>query len=207
MYADAVFPDVYFLIGRMTSGGTLDRSALYIGTEFYSRSADTPVEELNPWERMVTRSSELLPCIVLHELMHYQQRPVQGRRTLLVAAVREGAPDWLAQQLCGANINDAAHAWLDADSARAAVVWQEFIADLDSESATGRWIGNANRSGERPADLGYVLGFRIAEAYYNRAADKAAALRDIIRADDPGAVWKGSGLGERLTPPAGPGAE
>lgn len=194
MYADATFPDVYFLIGRLNSGGTLNPAALYIGAEFYSRAPDTPVDELNAWERMVTRTGDLLPCIVLHELMHYQQQPLQGRRTLLASAFREGAPDWLAQRLCGTNINDAAHGWLDAEPGRAAQVWKDFRAELESETAAGRWIGNANNSGDRPADLGYVLGFRIAEAYYNRAADKVAALRDIIRAEDPAAMWAASGF-------------
>ncbi len=32
----------------------------------------------------------------------------------------------------------------------------------------------------RPNDLGYFIGYRIAEAYYNRTADKQHAIRDII---------------------------
>ena len=32
----------------------------------------------------------------------------------------------------------------------------------------------------RPNDLGYFIGYRIAQAYYQRAADKAQAVRDII---------------------------
>lgn len=197
MYDDAVFPDVYFLIGRMTSGGTLSPSALYIGTEFYARTTGTPVDELNSWERMVTRTVDVLPCIVLHELMHYQQQPLAGRRTLLASAFREGAPDFLAQQLCGTNINAAAHAWLDAEPGREAAIWREFRAELQSETAASRWIGNANDSGDRPADLGYVLGFRIAKAYYDRATDQAAALRRIVRADDPAAILAASGYDPR----------
>jgi hypothetical protein len=32
----------------------------------------------------------------------------------------------------------------------------------------------------RPSDLGYFIGYRIAQAYYNRVADKLRAVRDII---------------------------
>jgi hypothetical protein len=192
-YPHAVFPDVYFLVGRFTSGGTLDRRALYIGSEFYTRSSSTPIDELSQWEQAVTRSLDLLPCIVLHELMHYQQRPLKGKRTLLASAFREGAPDFLAQQLCHGNINDAAHAWLTAEPGREAAVWQEFQAEMDSENAARRWIGNANDSRDRPADLGYVIGFRIAEAYYRQAKDKTQALAEIIRAEDPAAIYAASG--------------
>lgn len=192
-YPDAVLPDVYFLVGRFTSGGTLDRKALYIGSEFYTRSSTTPIEELSQWERAVTRSLDLLPCIVLHELMHYQQRPLKGKRTLLANAFREGAPDFLAQQLCQGNINDAAHAWLSAEPGREAAVWQEFQAEMEREDAARRWIGNANDSMDRPADLGYVIGFRIAEAYYRQAKDKTRALAEIIRAEDPAAIYAASG--------------
>lgn len=192
-YPDAVLPDVYFLVGRFTSGGTLDRQALYIGSEFYTRSSATPMDELSPWEKAVTRSLDLLPCIVLHELMHYQQRPLKGKRTLLAHAFREGAPDFLAQRLCQGNINDAAHAWLSAEPEREAAVWHEFQAEMEREDAAPRWIGNANDSKSRPADLGYVIGFKIAEAYYRQAKDKPRALAEIIRAEDPEAILAVSG--------------
>jgi hypothetical protein len=31
--------------------------------------------------------------------------------------------------------------------------------------------------GERPADVGYFVGYRIAESYYNQAKDKKRAIR------------------------------
>jgi hypothetical protein len=37
---------------------------------------------------------------------------------------------------------------------------------------------------DRPWDLGYFIGYRTAEAYYNRTNDKHAALRDIIEVRD-----------------------
>src|SRR5262249_45396504 len=41
LYDDAVFPDVYFLIGCMNSGGTTADAGLLIGTEMYGRTANT----------------------------------------------------------------------------------------------------------------------------------------------------------------------
>ena len=50
-----------------------------------------------------------------------------------------------------------------------------------------RWLynqGSANATPTHPGDLGYFIGYRIAEAYYAKQTDKAAALRDIIRITD-----------------------
>ena len=41
------------------------------------------------------------------------------------------------------------------------------------------WMYGTPRDG-RPNDLGYFIGYRIAQAYYNRMTDKAQAIRDII---------------------------
>ena len=47
--------------------------------------------------------------------------------------------------------------------------------------------------GERPADLGYFVGYRIVEAYYQRAADRRAAIREILTATDYEALLAASG--------------
>lgn len=44
----------------------------------------------------------------------------------------------------------------------------------------------------RPQDLGYFIGYRIAESYYRRATDKRQALRDMLLATDYRAFWKSS---------------
>lgn len=45
------FPDVYFLVGRMSSGGTTSDAGLLIGVEMYGLSEDTPREELGMWHQ------------------------------------------------------------------------------------------------------------------------------------------------------------
>ncbi|MEP6732208.1 MAG: lytic murein transglycosylase, partial [bacterium] len=53
-----------------------------------------------------------------------------------------------------------------------------------------RWLynqGSSTATASHPGDLGYFIGYRIAEAYYAKQTDKRAALRDIIEmsnADD-----------------------
>src|SRR5262249_42138453 len=45
LYGDAVFPDVYFLIGRMNSAGTVTDAGLLIGVDMFGRTRDTAMEE------------------------------------------------------------------------------------------------------------------------------------------------------------------
>lgn len=47
------------------------------------------------------------------------------------------------------------------------------------------WLYNgASFTGEKPADLGYYVGFKICEAYYDKTADKKAAIEDILAIKD-----------------------
>ena len=47
LYPEAVFPDVYFLIGVASSGGTTGPSGLLIGAEMYGRTSKGPLDELS----------------------------------------------------------------------------------------------------------------------------------------------------------------
>ena len=64
---ESVFPDVYFLIGRLNSAGTTSSNGLLIGLEMNARDPGTPVDELSNWERAVTGQIATLPHIVAHE--------------------------------------------------------------------------------------------------------------------------------------------
>ena len=47
------------------------------------------------------------------------------------------------------------------------------------------WLYQGERSKNRPADLGYYVGYKIVEAYYKRSADKEKALREILGVSEP----------------------
>lgn len=168
-YPDAVFPDVYFVIGRFNSGGTISSNGLLIGAEMY----DDP---------------QRLPSIVAHELVHFQQRSLTAQPSLLVQSFREGSADFVGEMIAGTHINSAAHGY---GLAHERELWKEFREQMEGTSYTGWMYGDP--PGERPADLGYFIGYRIAKAYYDRAADKAAALRDILRAEDVAGILSRSG--------------
>jgi len=169
LYPDAVFPDVYFVIGRFNSGGTVSSAGLLIGAEMHPDPAR-------------------LPMIVAHELIHYQQPPGGRDLTLLERAFREGSADFVGELISGQRMNAAAQEY---GRAHEAELWAEFRTVMHGTDATGWLYGNAPPG--RPADLGYFIGYRIAEAYYAQAADKAAALRDILRVQDVERILAASG--------------
>jgi hypothetical protein len=190
LYADAVFPDVYFVIGRLNSAGTTSSDGLLIGVEMNGRDESTPVDELTSWERAVTGRIADLPHIVAHELVHIQQSNAGGEgRTLLLFSLREGAADFIAELTSGAHTNRAQHAYGNAHEHE---LWKEFRKDMQG-SDLSHWLFQGDRATDRPADLGYYIGYKICEAFYRHASDKSEAVRQIIRITDADAFLQESG--------------
>jgi hypothetical protein len=192
LYPPAIFPRVTFLIGRFSTGGTTAASGMLIGSEFYSATASTPLDELQPFQHDNVKPVDSLPLIVAHEHAHILQANAanglftHGNRNLLEQSLIEGGADFIGERSSGGNTNG--RLWAFAIPAEASL-WQEFKAAMHGTDVS-RWLynqGSANATPTRPGDLGYFIGYRIAEAYYAKQADKAAALRDIIEisnADD-----------------------
>jgi hypothetical protein len=68
--------------------------------------------------------------------------------------------------------------------AHEAEIWNEFRTVMLGADYS-QWLYNqGSATGARPGDLGYFVGFRIAEAYYGRATDKLAAVREILEVRD-----------------------
>lgn len=194
LYPDAIFPDVYFLIGRLSSGGTTSPHGLLIGAEMYGRTTDSALAGLGPWLRQVLSTVDRVPAIVAHELVHYQQ--ASRSNSLLGHSLREGSADFVAELLTSDNINAHVHAWVHADSSRDAALWQEFSRDMMGNDYK-QWFSSDNVA-LRPKDLGYYMGYRIAQAYYDSRADKMAAIKDILTTRDPASFLAASGYASRF---------
>jgi hypothetical protein len=178
LYPDAIFPDVYFLIGVMNSGGTTSDSGLLIGLEIHGKTANTDMTEMDSWLKQVLGSVDELPQVVAHELIHYQQT---GRgKTLLAQCLHEGSADFIGELISGGQINSHLREY---GAAHEADLWREFSQAMD-KNETSQWLYQGDKSKDRPADLGYYMGYRIAEAYYQHTADKKKAVHDILTVHD-----------------------
>lgn len=180
LYPEAVFPDVYFVVGRMNSGGTLAPIGLLIGVEMYGRLESTRIEELGNWHRQVITSVEAIPHIVAHELIHYEQKYSKNPETLLEKSIQEGSADLLAELISGRHINQHLHEYGDP---RETALWREFRRRMHRKDLSG-WLYDGDGSKERPADLGYYMGYKICKAYYDSKPDKKSAVRDILEIED-----------------------
>lgn len=202
IYPPAIFPDVYFLIGRFTSGGTTAASGLLIGVELYGLDPGTPPEKVPEGLRHMAKPVTQLPGIVAHELVHYQQSRAADDGSLLFAALYEGGADFVAELIHPGGEEKNYQAWGRAHAARVA---QRFLAHLDTERDEGGhrdWFYNYATAGDDWfPDLGYYVGREIARGYYERADDKAAAVAALLRLEDPRAILAASGYAERFAPP------
>jgi uncharacterized protein YjaZ len=187
LYPAAAFPPVTFLVGRFSTGGTTTATGLLIGTEFYSMSSSTPTDELNLFEKTNVKPLDSLPIIVAHEHVHALQLRVSNgiqthsNKTLLEWALIEGSADFVGSLSSGGNIN----AWMFPYAlANEHALWVDFSAAMHGTDIS-QWLYKQTMPPPgRPGDLGYFIGYRIAESYYNSSADKTAALRDIIEVRD-----------------------
>ena len=198
IYPQAVFPDVYFLIGVTSSGGTTGPSGLLIGTEMYGKTAKTPVDELSAWLKVVLSTVEQVPAIVAHESCHYNQRynSAPDQRHLLGKSLQEGACDTIGELISGRNINEHLKVY---GRTHADEIWRDFEVDMYKPDIS-KWIYNAASVKDRPADLGYYMGYLITQAYYNQAKDKKQAVYDILNIQDARKFYDASGVRQKRAP-------
>lgn len=94
----------------------------------------------------------------------------------LVGPFTEGSADFIASLISKGNFNKHIYKY---GYAHEAALWKQFRGEMAGGDVSS-WLYSGTPRGDRPADLGYFVGFRIAQAYYERAADKRQAIRDII---------------------------
>ena len=127
-----------------------------------------------------------LPWTIAHEMVHTQQDypwlgsmtggPTFLRGTLLRRSIMEGSADFIAELLTG---QPKRNTYAESHEAE---LWRQFRRDANSKDYS-QWLyngWNAKALGHRPADLGYWMGYRITKSYYERAADKRQAIREIL---------------------------
>ena len=166
---EARFPPVTIVVGRGNSGGTTTPSGVIIGLETLC-NADWLQSDLRA--RFVH--------LIAHEYAHIQQPgaavDVPPDTSLLYMALIEGGAELLGEIISGQVANVHLQAWT---RGRECELEREFAREAEGNDY-GRWLYNGVGDEDRPGDLGYWSGYRIASAYYARARNKHAALRRIL---------------------------
>lgn len=185
-------PAVHVVFGAGNSGGTASPDAQVMGLEVVCGPGTTP-----------DQFKATMRAMFGHETVHsWQPAPdkSQMKDLLLWAALREGVPDYLASLVTGRIPGPERDGWA---REREAWVWSEFqkdralITDPEdpaTEAVFRRWFANYGAAPVgRPSELGYWVGMRIAERYVAQAADKQAAIEELIALSNPQAILAASG--------------
>ncbi|UOE47664.1 DUF2268 domain-containing putative Zn-dependent protease [Mucilaginibacter sp. SMC90] len=197
LYPQAKFPDVYFVIGAFTSGGTSTDNGLLIGLDQAVSTPDIPVDELSLWEKNNFGKLDYIPNLVAHELIHFNQGGMLGGDTTLLRAVlEEGMADFIGELISGHTANERLHVWA---KGREKQIWADFEKEIYLKRGYN-WIANSNQeTANKPADLGYWVGYQICKGYYDNSSDKKQAIYDMLNIKDYKAFYQKSGASKKFT--------
>jgi hypothetical protein len=196
LYPNAFFPPVTLLVGRYSTAGTAGTSGLLVGFEFFGTDANAPLGALNSFARDNQKSwaTDLAP-LVAHEHTHYLSlragaTSARNGAPLYARVLHEGVAEFIAELVAG---QPTYLTFFRRWQANEANYFAEFLQEKDGTDVS-RWLYNqGSTTGGRPGDLGYFIGYRVAQAYYLRATDKAQAVRELIELRDPAALLAQSG--------------
>lgn len=188
-------PRIAVVFGAGNSGGTAQSDMQVLGLEVLCRLA--------PEDAAFRR---LMRHFYAHETVHTLQRIDEARfkeDPLLASALAEGTADYIARLVTGEMPDPERARWAEA---KREFVLAEFARDIAAardpalsetqrNAVLRRWVHNAGNPPEGwPSELGYWMGMTIAEGYVANAPDRAAAIRELLRLEDPRAVLARSGI-------------
>jgi uncharacterized protein YjaZ len=173
LYPEAKFPPVTVAIGRGKPVAIADSTGVMIGLE--SLCAVT-------W--MSPDLEDRVTYVIAHEYTHVQQALASpafynlDKPTVLDAALIEGAAEFMGILTSGGT----SYAYFKkVTKGREKAIETAFVPDEDKIDLSA-WFFNGTMT--KPGDMGYWVGRRIVQSYYDHAADKHAAIRDIIQLKD-----------------------
>ena len=181
---DSVFPPTYFVVAghRGIGSGSIEGPLISI-------EKDTP-------ESIRTD----LAATLVHEMVHMQQLAALAEayfvifngpeRTLLALCIREGVATYFSEIITGGSVHkNAARDFLLAHEEE---LWSAFEREMLG-GETGDWLWSEPENPEQPQDVGYAMGARIAEYYYENADDKPRVVRELLGVTDYPELLKRSG--------------
>lgn len=191
------YPDVYFLMGKLSSAGTTGQRQILIGSEIALSDSTTAKHELEAWLQPIFNSSKNTVGLVIHEAVHIQQKNSLAfifqyaiKRKVYAGCIREGAADFVSDKITHTVSQSSLYQY---GNDHFDELKSEFSKSMNSKSVS-EWLYNYATVKNKPADLGYFMGYKICEAYYEKAENKEKALRKILQTRNPKKILRKSGL-------------
>lgn len=178
---NAIFPPTYFIVSD------------YLGYANGSKYG-----QLVTIEKAVG-NIESLKNVIIHELTHFQQAMSMGvekysgvyskKNNMLDLILREGGAEFITYKLVRKNVSQFER--LKDYEKDELILWDKFKMDLEKQDKSF-WLTVFTKKNNReyPMFLGYPLGYKIVEAYYNQSKNKVEALDEILKMKDADALYK-----------------
>jgi len=175
---------VSIIFGANNTGATVSPQGIALALEVICQEAQTPQD----LERLVSD-------YVAHEVVHVFQFRHSTRNdlnfTLLEMSLIEGSADFLAERGTSQSSKSAAER-RQYGLQHEHRLWQEFKPGRDSHRFQP-WLYTPEPENGAPRDMGYWVGQRIAESFYNNAEDKQAAVQTLLKFTDAEKILTQSG--------------
>lgn len=179
LYPKARFSNIYFVVGQNFHGGTVLNNQMILEIQKNSKTENTKSEIIykNNFKGMNDYNS-LIPLII-HEQAHIFQKN-NNKRNLLSKTISEGSADFV-MFLVTNKITSFLKKTYEYGEKNEYQLWEKFKTDMNSDytSIQKNWFYNYKRK-DLPPDLGYFVGFKISEKFYNESKNKTEALEFLL---------------------------
>jgi uncharacterized protein YjaZ len=184
LYPKAVFSNIHFVVGQFKHGGTVIKGNTIIEIQKNAKTETTKSEFLR-LDNLIDYNS--FASLIIHEQVHVNQK--KGLRTfftneLLSKSISEGSADFIMFLITKQLPSHIRKTYVYGND-HEYELWLKFKNDLknDYKEIRKNWLYNYNRK-NIPPDLGYFIGFKICEKYYNESSDKIKAIEFILNGDN-----------------------
>lgn len=181
LYPEAKPAAVYFCVGAFRTNGTIEDNKILIGAEMALTDANADISELP--ENLQTyykkyKPAETIDLLITHEYIHTQQQlPLDN---LLCNSLYEGVAEYLSCLATGKTSTTPSFGFASANQEK---VKSKYLEDIFLPDRMYNWLWGTNNNELKERDLGYYIGYRIAEEYYRKSSDKTKAIHDLIQLD------------------------
>lgn len=181
LYPDLKSAPIYFTIGALKTGGTILDKTVLIGNELSFADKSTVIDELPEWRKPFFQNYNPIEGVELlctHEYVHTQQTALVDN--LLTYCLYEGVAEFVSTKALNVPSNIPA---IQFGKENEIAVKEKFEEDIFISQNTYNWIWGENQNELKVRDLGYYIGYSICEKYYDKAKDKALAIKEMIELD------------------------
>src|SRR5690606_13177288 len=161
---------IYFSIGAFRTNGTIHENKILIGSEYSLVDDKTVVFDDLPEARhsfyKTFQPRKNIALLATHEYIHTQQKELV--HNLLSYCLYEGIAEFIS---CKVTEKESTIPAIKFGKANQNEVVNQFVKDLFTGDNIYNWLWGENSNHLKERDLGYYIGYEIAERYYNLSAD------------------------------------